>query len=94
MHASLFISLLGLPAALAGAVPNVLRRSPTPDYNNLTVALVRTEPVNWPLPVMNKTWTGVKFDLNGTVAKGVSLVKEAAANGANLVVFPELWFPG
>lgn len=89
--ASILVSLLGAPAVLAGALP---RREVTPDYNNLTAAIVRAEPVNWPMPVMNKTWEGVKFDLNGTVDLGVSLIKQAADEGANLVVFPELWFPG
>jgi predicted amidohydrolase len=46
------------------------------------------------MPILNKNWTGVEFDLNATVAKGLKLIGEAADNGANLVVFPELWFPG
>ena len=66
----------------------------SPDYSNLTVAIVRAEPVNFPMPILNKNWTGVEFDLNATVAKGLKLIGEAADNGANLVVFPELWFPG
>ncbi|KAL1851672.1 hypothetical protein Daus18300_012481 [Diaporthe australafricana] len=66
----------------------------TPNYNNLTVAIVRAEPANWPTPLMNKRWDGVSFNLDATVTKGVGLVEEAARNGANLVVFPELWFPG
>ncbi|KGO38650.1 Carbon-nitrogen hydrolase [Penicillium expansum] len=64
------------------------------NYNNLTVAIVRAPPANWPLPVMNKNWTDVKFDLNQTVVKATHLIKDAADAGANLVVFPELWFPG
>ena len=36
----------------------------------------------------------VFFDAAATVAKTVELIKEAAANGASLVVFPELWIPG
>ncbi|KAK9475714.1 carbon-nitrogen hydrolase [Lipomyces japonicus] len=88
-----------LLSALAGiASASVLPWTPadptTVDYNNLTVALVRAEPANWPLPVMNKNWTGVHFDINATVSKAVTLIEEAAENGANLVVFPELWFPG
>ncbi|KAJ5900154.1 hypothetical protein N7495_004898 [Penicillium taxi] len=43
---------------------------------------------------MNKNWTDVEFDLDGSVSKAVQLVHQAAENGANLVVFPELWFPG
>lgn len=64
------------------------------DYSNLTVAIVRAPPANWPLPVMNKKWTGVEFNLNATVDKAVNLIEEAAGAGASLVVFPELWFPG
>ncbi|PYI26080.1 carbon-nitrogen hydrolase [Aspergillus indologenus CBS 114.80] len=64
------------------------------DYTNLTVAVVRAPPANWPLPVMNKNWTDIPFDLNATVAKAVDYIAEAASNGANLIVFPELWFPG
>lgn len=70
------------------------RQSLNEDYNNLTVAIVRAPPANWPLPLMNKNWTGVDFDINATVAKAANLVEEAAHAGANLVVFPELWFPG
>jgi hypothetical protein len=64
------------------------------DAGNLTVALVRTAPVNWPELFWNKNWMGVKFDLPATVDKGVALIHQAAANGAGLVAFPELWFPG
>ncbi|KAG9562598.1 aliphatic nitrilase-like protein, partial [Aureobasidium melanogenum] len=66
----------------------------TTDYSNLTVALVRAPPLGFPLPILNYNYTGMSFDLNGTIAKGVSLIEEAASNGANLIVFPELWFPG
>lgn len=66
----------------------------TTDYKNLTVAIVRAPPANWPLPVMNKNWTGVEFNLNATIDKAVNLIGQAADAGANLVVFPELWFPG
>lgn len=65
-----------------------------PDYSNLTVAVVRAPPVNWPLPLMNKNWTNVQFDLKATVDKAVDLIEQAAQNEANLIVFPELWFPG
>ncbi|KAL2820935.1 aliphatic nitrilase-like protein [Aspergillus cavernicola] len=75
-----------------GTCPNATDQ-PT-NYDNLTVAVVRAPPANWPLPVMNKNWTGIDFDLNATVSKAVHLIEEAAGNGANLVIFPELWFPG
>lgn len=67
----------------------------TSDYSNMTVAVVRSPPVNWPMPILNKTWNANdNFDLNATVDYGVALIEEAASNGANLVVFPEVWFPG
>ena len=33
-------------------------------------------------------------DLKGGVAKVISLIKEAAGNGANVVGFPEAFIPG
>jgi len=36
----------------------------------------------------------VFLELDETVAKAVSLIEEAAGNGAELVVFPESWVPG
>ncbi|KAK9852423.1 aliphatic nitrilase [Penicillium brevicompactum] len=64
------------------------------DLENLTIAAVRATPVNWPLPMLNKNWDGVTLDLNATVELGVNLIKEAAANQARVVGFPEVWFPG
>jgi aliphatic nitrilase len=34
------------------------------------------------------------LDLEGTVSKGISLIEEAASNGAKLIAFPETWIPG
>ncbi|MGF9660794.1 carbon-nitrogen hydrolase family protein [Arthrobacter crystallopoietes] len=34
------------------------------------------------------------LDIEGTTAKTVDLIREAAAGGANLVAFPETWIPG
>jgi len=82
-------SLMSLGAGLVLA-----NNTSTPDYNNLTVALVRSAPVNWPSPILNKNWIGVSLDLDATVNYGVELIGEAASRGANLVVFPETWFPG
>ncbi|KAF2621871.1 carbon-nitrogen hydrolase [Macroventuria anomochaeta] len=82
---------LALLLSIAVAAPT--SRS-TPDYSRLTVAIVRAETASWPMPLMNKKWTDVQFTLNATIAKGIKLIEEAASNGANLVVFPELWFPG
>lgn len=50
-------------------------------FENVTLAAVRAPPVNWPLPILNKNWIGVKFDINGTVDLGVECVKKAASNG-------------
>ncbi|GAB3847720.1 carbon-nitrogen hydrolase family protein [Nesterenkonia populi] len=51
------------------------------DYTRtMKAAVVQAEPV----------W----FDLGGTVEKTISLIDEAAANGADLVAFPETWIPG
>jgi nitrilase len=36
----------------------------------------------------------VYFDLEATLAKAIALTREAASNGATLVVFPELYLPG
>lgn len=44
------------------------------------VAAIQAEPV----------WN----DLQGGVAKTISLIKEASANGANVVGFPETFIPG
>ena len=36
----------------------------------------------------------VFLDLEGTLAKGIALIEEAARNGARLIGFPETWIPG
>ena len=64
------------------------------DLSNITLAAVRAPPVNWPLPILNKNWDGVKFDINATVDLGLRYMQEAAEEGARLVAFPEVWFPG
>jgi len=61
---------------------------------NIKVALVRTPPPNWPMPLESQDWTGLKIDINQSVQRGIELIKEAKANGATLIAFPELWFPG
>ncbi len=90
MFLSIFI--LGF-TALASAAATCNITDPT-DYSNLTVALVRAAPPGFPAPILSRNYTGLHFDLNATVAFGIQLIEEAASNGANLVVFPELWFPG
>lgn len=36
----------------------------------------------------------VFLDLDATLEKSISLIEEAARNGASLIAFPELWLPG
>lgn len=36
----------------------------------------------------------VYLDLDGTMARALELIGRAASQGANLVMFPEAWFPG
>ncbi|PWY95921.1 aliphatic nitrilase [Aspergillus sclerotioniger CBS 115572] len=51
-----------------------------PTSSQIRVAVTQAEPV----------W----LDLNATVDKTCSLIAEAAANGAQLITFPECWIPG
>ncbi|KAJ6110593.1 aliphatic nitrilase [Penicillium sp. IBT 16267x] len=61
---------------------------------NLTMALVRAPPPDWPLPVYTYNWTGIMPNLNSSVDKAIQYMHEAKGNGANWILFPELWFPG
>ena len=61
---------------------------------NVTVAMVRAAPPNWPMPIFNFNWTGVELNISETVDKGIMYIKDAASQGADIVTFPELWFPG
>ena len=90
------IRLLSLLAAVTSAVTvkATCNVTDTTDYSNLTVALVRAAPIGFPSPILIRNYTGIGFDLNGTVEYGTRLIEQAATNGANLVVFPELWLPG
>lgn len=94
MLLQLFTALLAAVTAQAALVRLNANTTMSPDYNNLTIAMVRAAPVNWPLPILNKTWERVSLDLDATVSYAVDLISEAATSGANLVVFPETWFPG
>ncbi|THX17460.1 aliphatic nitrilase-like protein [Aureobasidium pullulans] len=89
-------SILVLAGQSAAAVLSKVANSTSLEqsFANLTVALVRSAPANWPMPLFNKNWSNVTFDINKTVELGVGHIAEAASSGANLVVFPELWFPG
>lgn len=62
--------------------------------DNFTVALVRAPPANYPYPPPSVDWKGLKHDLNASVELGVQYIEQAASQGADLVAFPELWFPG
>ncbi|KAJ5950276.1 uncharacterized protein N7479_008689 [Penicillium vulpinum] len=88
------LTLIPILVGIALGIPHGKPLTSSTNDNNLTVAIVRAPPANWPLPVMNKNWTDVKFDLDQTVLKATNLITDAADAGANLVVFPELWFPG
>lgn len=88
---SILSTLVALPLAWGSATYTT---NGTYNFSNLTVALVRAPPANWPSPFWNKNWTDTNLDLNATVEKGVSLISQAASDGANLVIFPELWFAG
>ena len=62
--------------------------------DNTKVALVRAPPPNWPMPLENQDWTGITIDIDQSVQRGIELIQEAKTNGATLIAFPELWFPG
>jgi nitrilase len=49
---------------------------------------------NWPMPLEIQDWMGIIIDISQSVQRGIELIHEAKANGATLVAFPELWFPG
>lgn len=51
-----------------------------PSESRVRVAVTQAEPV----------W----LNLDATVEKTCKLIREAAANGAQLVTFPECWIPG
>lgn len=86
-----------LAAGLSALLPSPSSASTTnTTTTNLTVALVRAPPANWPVPLLNKNWTSPATtpSLNATIAKALNLIATASDAGASLVVFPELWFPG
>ncbi|CAG8113873.1 unnamed protein product [Penicillium olsonii] len=81
----LSITLFGLGLRLAAAAPS------TPE-SSLTAALVRAPPALWAQPILSRVYNGV--DINATTDLGVDYIKLASQEGAQLVAFPELWFPG
>lgn len=56
------------------------------DYLKFTAAAIQTAPEYRDKPVY--------FDSHATLSNAVARIKEAAANGATLIVFPELHLPG
>ncbi|ODM16132.1 hypothetical protein SI65_08566 [Aspergillus cristatus] len=78
-------------AGLAAAVSN---STATATLGNITVAMVRSAPPNWPSPLLNYDWTDSVLNISETVDAGISLIKKAAQDGAGIITFPELWFPG
>jgi len=89
-----FSKTLSFASILALALAQSNSTIDTTDYSNLTIALVRAPPPNWPLPLLNYDYTGIVFNISQAVDAGLDLINKAAANDANLVLFPELWFPG
>ncbi|KAH0280331.1 aliphatic nitrilase-like protein, partial [Aureobasidium melanogenum] len=87
----LFSAALAASIGLAGAVvsPDVLNTS-----ENFTVAMVCSAPPNWPMPLTTYNWTGVQLNISETVDYSIELIHKAADEGASLISFPELWFPG
>ncbi|GKT52833.1 aliphatic nitrilase [Colletotrichum tofieldiae] len=85
------LALAALPSAFSASL---FSKKCTVDRSNLTVALIRAPPPNWPLPITNYDYTGITFNISETVDSGIKLINEAKGQGSDLVVFPELWFPG
>ncbi|KAJ5088462.1 aliphatic nitrilase [Penicillium angulare] len=88
MH--LGVTLLA-PIALHGFLAHA---TGTSNDSNLTVALVRAPPPDWPLPVYSYKWDDIMPNLNSSIDKAIDYMHEAKENGANWILFPELWFPG
>jgi len=61
---------------------------------NVTVAMVRSAPPSWPMPIFNFDWTGTQLNVTRIALEGARLMKKAKSDGADLITFPELWFPG
>ncbi|KAF7552877.1 hypothetical protein G7Z17_g4022 [Cylindrodendrum hubeiense] len=59
---------------------------------SLTAAMIRASPALWTQPITSRVYNGV--DIDATTNLGVKYIDRAADEGADLVAFPELWFPG
>lgn len=62
--------------------------------SNLTIALLRAPPPQWPLPIYEYDWGSIRPNLTSSVDAGIEYIKEAKKNGANWILFPKSWFPG
>lgn len=62
--------------------------------SNLTIAMVRAAPPNWPTPLLNYDWCAIELNISQTIDAGIGYIEAAAAQGADAITFPELWFPG
>ncbi|KAL4801597.1 carbon-nitrogen hydrolase [Aspergillus unguis] len=82
-----FLSLFFL---VAGAIASPVKNTTSSPI--LNVALIRAPPALWAEPILSREYHGA--DINATTSLGVKYIETAAREGANLVVFPELWFPG
>jgi nitrilase len=78
---------------LASVLYNSLAQASS-NTGNLTIALLRAPPPHWPLPIYEYEWGSTKPNLTSSVDAGIEYIKEAKSNGANWILFPELWFPG
>lgn len=82
------MSLFALTTLLAGPT-----QAASKDVN-LTIAMVRAPPPSWPLPIYSYNWTGITPNLNSSIDKAIDYMHKAKEDGANWILFPELWFPG
>ena len=62
--------------------------------SNLTIAILRASPPQWPLPIYEYDKGLIRPHLTSSVDAGIEYIKEAKKNGVNWLLFPELWFPG
>ncbi|KAH6869692.1 aliphatic nitrilase-like protein [Thelonectria olida] len=65
---------------------------PRSSASSLTAALIRAPPALWSEPILSRVYNGV--DINATTDLAVKYIKRATQEGAQLIAFPELWFPG
>lgn len=43
---------------------------------------------------MSHNWTDAVLNISKTVDAGIDLIHKASRDGASIITFPELWFPG